>query len=49
MKLIVTDIFWNAFKGFYHLNPLKLTYGLAEQCLAKGINIYENSPLIKCW
>ena len=34
-------------KDSYHLNPLKLTYGLAEQCLANGINIYENSPADK--
>ena len=34
-------------KDSYHLNPLKLTYGLAEQCLANGINIYENSPVDK--
>ena len=34
-------------KDSYHLNPLKLTYGLAEECLAKGINIFENSPADK--
>ena len=34
-------------KDSYHLNPLKLVYGLAKQCLAKGIKIYENSPADK--
>ena len=34
-------------KDSYHLNPLKLTYGLAKQCLAKGTKIYENSPADK--
>ena len=31
----------------FHLNPLKLTYGLANQCLNKGISIFENSPIDK--
>ena len=34
-------------KDSFHLNPLKLTYGLANQCLGKGIKIFENSPIDK--
>ena len=30
-------------KDSFHLNPLKLTYGLANQCLSKNIKIFENS------
>ena len=32
-------------KDSYHLNPLKLTYGLAEACLENDIKIFENSPV----
>ena len=34
-------------KDCYHLNPLKLTYGLASQCLKENIKIYERSPVNK--
>ena len=34
-------------KDSYHLNPLKLTYGLAEVCLENNIKIFENSPVDK--
>ncbi len=35
------------FKDSFHLNPLKLTYGLAEQCLNNNINIFEHSVIDK--
>ncbi len=31
----------------YHLNPLKLTYGIAEQCLKEQVSIFEKSPADK--
>tara|TARA_Y100000590_G_scaffold424257_1_gene530921 strand:- start:8284 stop:9606 length:1323 start_codon:yes stop_codon:yes gene_type:complete len=34
-------------KDCYHLNPLKLTYGLMNACLEKGVKIYQNSPASK--
>ena len=34
-------------KDSYHLNPLKLTYGLAEVCLKNNIKIFEKSPVDK--
>ena len=34
-------------KDSFHLNPLKLTYGLANECLNKNIKIFENSPIDK--
>jgi gamma-glutamylputrescine oxidase len=34
-------------KDSYHLNPLKLTYGLAEECIKNNIKIFENSPVNK--
>ena len=32
--------------GSYHLNPLKLTIGLAK-LIKKNVNIYENTPVLK--
>ena len=32
--------------GSYHLNPLKLTVGLAK-LIKKNVNIYENTPVLK--
>ena len=34
-------------KDSCHLNPLKLTYGLAEICIKNNISIFENSPVDK--
>ena len=46
---VSTDQYYSGLltKDSFHLNPLKLTYGLANQCLIKGIKIFENSPIEK--
>ena len=34
-------------KSAYHLNPLKLLYGMTNELLRLNVKIYENSPAIK--
>ena len=46
---INTDQYYSGLliKDSFHLNPLKLTYGLANQCIDNGVKIFENSSIDK--
>ena len=44
---ILSDRYYSGIllKDSFHLNPLKLTFGLMNACLKNGVKIYENSPV----
>ncbi len=44
---ILSDRYYSGIllKDSFHLNPLKLTYGLMNACLKNGVKIYEYSPV----